>query len=250
MLAEERQSRILAIINRQKSVQLSEICSSLEISESTARRDLKELADKNLIVKVHGGAMSKEDDFFNLEANMEEKHKMNQDEKLKVAKYAASLIEDGDCIYLDAGTTTELMIDYIVAKDVTIITNAMGHALRLAKKGYNVMLTGGRVKAFTEALVGTECIKSIYRYNFSKCFMGVNGISLSKGLSTPDSLEAAAKEAAVNNSEKPYLLADHSKFGVVTAVKFAEAKDVTIITDELLDEKYRQLPGLIVVGEV
>lgn len=249
MLAEERQSRILEIVNRQKSVKLSEICSSLGISESTARRDLKELADRDLIIKVHGGAMSKEDDFFNFEANVEEKSKLNMDEKKEIARYAASLIEDGDCIYLDAGTTTAFMIDYITAKDVEIITNAMSHALRLAKKGYSVTLTGGQVKEFTEALIGTECIKSIYRYNFSKCFMGVNGISLSRGISTPDSREAAVKEAAVHNADKAYLLADHSKFGLVSAVNFADIKDVTIITKELADEKYRQLPGLIVVSE-
>lgn len=116
MLAEERMSIILETVNEQKAVKLSQLCEMLDASISTVRRDINALADMGKLVKVHGGAMALDDNFSFIEHNVEEKLAFFTEEKIAIAKYAASLIEYGDFVYIDAGTTTEKMIDFIPQK--------------------------------------------------------------------------------------------------------------------------------------
>ena len=187
MLTEERHSIIIDTVNRKKNVELNELCELLDTSESTVRRDLSILHDKGVLVKVRGGA---------------------------------SIIEDGDFVFIDAGTTTEKMIDFIPARQVTFVTNAFVHAKRLAQRGFKVFLPAGEIKLSTEAIIGASCVLSLDQYNFTKCFMGVNGISVTGGFSTPDPNEASVKAAVINNSHTAYILADHSKFDKTSSVKF------------------------------
>ncbi len=238
LLTEERHSIILDTLGRQRSVNLAELCSLLDASESTVRRDLAILAENGMLIKVRGGAMALGENFTSFEHNVEEKANMFVEEKTAIAKYAASLIEDGDFIYLDAGTTTEKMIDYIPSKSVTFVTNAFINAKRLAQRGHRVLILPGEVKPTTEAIVGAEAVIALTRYNFTKCFMGVNGISVRGGFSTPDMSEATVKSTAIARSKEVYILGDHSKFGKITASKFAELKKGQIITDKVTDKKY------------
>ena len=193
MLAEERHALILDLVNQQGNVKLTELCSRLHASQSTIRRDLLELSEQGLLTKVHGGAISRNERFFPVEHNMEEKANLYIAEKTAIARYAASLLEEGDFVYLDAGTTTEKVIDFIPLKKITFVTNGFLHAKRLAQRGFQVYIPAGAVKAATEAIVGAECVLSLQSYNFTKCLMGVNGISLTAGLSTPDKGEASVK---------------------------------------------------------
>lgn len=239
MLAEERHAVILELVHRQGNVKLTELCSRLHASQSTIRRDLIELSEQGLLTKVHGGAISKDERFFPVEHNMEEKANLYTAEKTAIADYAASLLEDGDFVYLDAGTTTEKVIDFIPLKQITFVTNGFLHARRLAKRGFQVYIPAGSFKATTETIVGAECVLSLQNYNFTKCFMGVNGISLTAGLSTPDKGEASVKKAAIHQSKEVCFLADHSKFSQISAITFAYLNGVQIITDRLPDQKYR-----------
>lgn len=239
MLAEERHAVILELVHRQGNVKLTELCSRLHASQSTIRRDLIELSEQGLLTKVHGGAISKDERFFPVEHNMEEKANLYTAEKTAIADYAASLLEDGDFVYLDAGTTTEKVIDFIPLKQITFVTNGFLHARRLAKRGFQVYIPAGSFKATTETIVGAECVLSLQNYNFTKCFMGVNGISLTAGLSTPDKGEASVKKAAIHQSKEVCFLADHSKFSQISAITFAYLNGVQIITDWLPDQKYR-----------
>lgn len=238
MLTEERHSIILDTLGRQRSVNLAELCTLLGASESTVRRDLAVLAENEMLVKVRGGAMALGENFTSFEHNVEEKANMFVEEKTAIAKYAASLIMDGDFIFIDAGTTTEKMIDFISSKSVTFVTNAFIHAKRLAQRGFKVLILSGEIKASTEAIVGAEAVIALMRYNFTKCFMGVNGISVKGGFSTPDLSEATVKSTAIARSREVYVLGDHSKFGKITASKFAELKKGQIITDKAADKKY------------
>ena len=104
--------------------------------------------------------------------------------------------------------------------------------------GFKVFILGGELKPSTEAVVGTECILALQKYNFTKSFLGVNGISITRGLSTPDQNEASVKAAAMKNSKTVYVLADHSKFDQITSISFGTLDDITIITDRLDDKKY------------
>lgn len=240
MLTEERHSIIVDTVNKHRNVELSELCRLLGASESTVRRDLALLDEKGAIVKVRGGAIaaSADDSFFALEPDVEEKSNLFAAEKEAIARYAASLIEDGDFVFIDAGTTPAKMIDFIPSKSVTFVTNAFINAKKLAQRGFKVIIIAGEIKAATEAVVGSEAVSTLMNYNFTKCFMGVNGISLKNGFSTPDKNEADVKRTAISQSREVFILGDHSKFGKITAVTFAVLNHGKIITDKVPDKKY------------
>lgn len=166
---------------------------------------------------------------------------------MEIAKYAASLIEPNDFVYLDAGTTTELMIDYLTEKDITFVTNAVSHARKLSMAGYTTYILGGEFKATTEAIVGDEAIESLQKYNFTKGFWGTNGVHQKLGFSTPDVKEAKVKEVAMEHCAKRYVLCDSSKFSQISCVKFGEFAKTCIITTQILDESYRQCDNIIEV---
>lgn len=194
MLTEERHSMIIKAVNERASVTIAELSEILNVSASTVKRDLIILANEGKIIKVRGGAMSKNDSFSSVEKNVEEKSAICTEEKNSIAGYAAKLIEKGDFVFLDAGTTTEKMIDHLTVRDVTFVTNGFIHAKKLAVKGYKVFITGGEIKASTEAIVGAECVLTLKNYNFTKCFMGTNGISLT----------AAAHNACIHRTVSDY----------------------------------------------
>lgn len=239
MLTEERYTIILERVTQNKSVTLPELCELLGASESTVRRDLAALDEKGLIKKVHGGAVLPGESPLNLaERDVEEKSKMFNEEKKAIAKYAASLVEDGDFIFLDAGTTTEKVIDFLPQKNVSFVTNGFVHARKLARRGFKTFIPAGEIKQTTEAIVGAECVNSLKCYNFTKCFMGANGISLKAGISTPDRNEASVKITVMEKSRVTYVLADSSKFDKIASVTFLPLEGANIITDKLHDKKY------------
>ncbi len=249
MLTEERHSLIIKAVNERASVTIAELAEILDVSASTVKRDLIILANEGKIIKVRGGAMSKNESFSSVEKNVEEKASICTEEKMTIARYAAKLIEKGDFIFLDAGTTTEKMIDHLEVKDVTFVTNGFIHAKKLAAKGYKVFITGGEIKASTEAIVGAECVLTLKNYNFTKCFMGTNGISLTAGFTTPDVNEAKVKSAAIESSREVYVLADHSKFDEVSSATFAGLGKAVIITDKIPNRKYKDAADITEVGQ-
>lgn len=238
MLSEERYSIIAELVNSRGSMKLGELCEALNASESTIRRDLNVLSGRGILTKVHGGAISNNDSFFGYENDVEKKSILYIEEKEMIARYAASLIEDGDLVFIDAGTTAEKMIAELPKKNVTFVTNGFINAKKLSQRGFKVLIPGGEIKLSTEAIVGAECVLSLQQYNFNKCFVGVNGISMSGGLSTHDINEAIVKSTAIKNSKEVYILADSSKFGKITGVRFAPLCCGEIITDKLIDKKY------------
>ena len=141
------------------------------------------------------------------------------------------------------------MIEYLSQKDATFVTNAFNHAYLLARRGFKVYLTGGEVKASTEALVGISCVETINHYNFTKCFLGTNGITPETGFTTHDIDEASVKRAVAQKSYVTYILSDNSKFGKSAAITFADIKKACIITDRLQDNRYRDLTIIKEVGE-
>ena len=240
MLTEERHSIITETVKNRKSVSIGELCRILGVSSSTVKRDLNILAEAGMITKVRGGAIALDESFSAIEKNVEEKSGICTEEKTAIAAYAVTLIDNGDFVFLDAGTTTEKMIDFLPQKNVTFVTNGFIHAKKLAQRGFRVFITGGEIKASTEAIVGAECVLTLKNYNFTKCFMGVNGVSLSAGYTTPDVNEAKVKAAAIESSRKAYVLADHSKFDEISAATFAQLSRAGMITDRLKNRKYAE----------
>lgn len=249
MLSEERKAIILKKINEEKSVTVKELKETLDFSESTIRRTITELDREGLIVRVYGGAMSLELDDATEEMSVSDKEILNVGEKRKIGKYAASLIAPGDCVFLDAGTTTKCMIEYISEKDATYVTNGVIHAKELVKKGLKVILIGGELKEKTDALVGADAILQVQKYHFSKGFFGTNGINAKIGYSTPDTREASIKKVAVSNtmSGHRYILSDHDKFGRSCAVTFSGFEGTVVITDKSPEKMYYDIMNIKVV---
>ena len=230
MLTEERYSKILECLNEYKTVTVTQLAEALNASESTIRRDLNSLATMKKIIKVHGGATVLNDSFNFSEHPVEAKEKMFSEEKAAIAKYAASTIRKNDFVF----------IDFITESSAIFVTNGFSHAKKLARKNFKVYIIGGQIKSSTEAVIGTECVEALKKFNFTKCYMGTNGISLAAGFTTPDTDEAAVKKTAILHSYVAYILADHSKFNQVSSVTFAPADSACIITDYLPDKKYKE----------
>ena len=202
MLSEERYKLILDKLDKESVVYLNDLVKYLDTSESTIRRDLNALHKAGLLKKVHGGATSLKDIKINTsDDKVEYRQNLNMDEKIKISEYAASLIEDNDLIYMDAGTTTELIIDFIKNTKAVFVTNGIVHAKKLIQKGCTTYILGGELKLITEAIVGVEAINSLRKYNFTKGFFGVNGVSIKNGFTTPDIREAMVKEEAINRTK-------------------------------------------------
>ncbi|ADO82527.1 DeoR/GlpR family DNA-binding transcription regulator [Ilyobacter polytropus] len=237
MLSQERYDIILNLLKNKEIVKMKEIVDTLNISESTIRRDLSYLEKNGLLKRVHGGATLPENSY---EADFDTKNIQNKFEKDKIGESASKIVLDGECIFIDAGTTTERIIKYLHGKNVTVVTNGVTHIPELMKYNIRAYLTGGKIKNNTGALVGVETVESLRKYNFNKCFIGVNGITLKTGYTTPDIEEAEIKREVIKQSQKSYILADFNKFGKTSFVSFAQLKECTIITDKLPPEEYRK----------
>lgn len=236
MLSEERHMMILKILEEKKSVTVSELTKLLPISESTARRDITVLDKAGRLVKVFGGAVLADVVYSSAEPTVAQKSEIGREEKRKIAKYAASLIKPRDFVYLDAGTTTGYMLDFIGETNAVFVTNAVVHAQKLAAKGRNVILVGGTLKSSTEAVVGESAVLALKEYHFTLGFFGTNGVSRSAAFTTPDAGEALVKRTALKQCKEAYILCDHSKFHTISSVTFAPLAAGTILTDREMDE--------------
>ena len=248
MLTEERHKKILEIIDKKGSVNAQELMVALDASESTIRRDITTLANEKKLIKVHGGAIKIERESFSTKDDeVLLRKERNMKEKIAIAKLAASLIEDDDFVYLDAGTSTGVMIDFLTARNPVFVTNAIEHARDLTRKGYKVYLIGGEYKSATEAIVGEEAALSLQKYHFTKGFFGANGISIDEGLTTPEIKEAMIKKTAIAATKQSYFLLDHTKFGEISAITFADITEGTIVTDKVPNEEYREKAKILEV---
>jgi DeoR family fructose operon transcriptional repressor len=168
------------------------------------------------------------------------------EEKRRIAKYAASLIREDDFIYLDAGTTTEMMLDHITAREATFVTHAVNHALRLSAMGIRVYLLGGEMKSVTEIVLGEDTLRALSKFHFTKGFFGTNGISLTGGFTTPDPREAAVKAAALAVCRQSYILADESKFNAESNVRFADYGQAKIIANRVPKGDWKKQKNILI----
>lgn len=170
MLTEERYTTILRILDEKKAVTVLELTNVLGASESTIRRDLTALHKRGRLYKVYGGATSIDNNYSTAENDMQTKKELYPEEKIAISRKAASLIKHNDFVYIDAGSTTLRMIDFISEKNAVFVTNGFPHAAKLAANGFTVYIIGGALKSTTEAIVGTEALNNLKIYNFTKGF--------------------------------------------------------------------------------
>ncbi len=240
MLTTDRRTQILEILRQSGSVTVTKLARQFNTSESTIRRDLIALSQLGKINKVHGGATSLGQEYLHSEEDMREKSLLNIEEKTAVAKYAASQINDDDFVFIDAGTTTFLMTKFLKNSKATFVTNGIAHAKELTANGCKVFVIGGELKSSTEAIIGLVAASNLQKYNFSKAFIGTNGVSEKQGFTTPDTEEAMLKAVAIERSFVTYILCDNTKFGKVSAVSFAQPAAACIICDKCGDDTLKE----------
>ena len=228
MISEKRQTLILQELAQKDFLTLQELIDRTGCSASTIRRDLSKLQKIGKLQRVHGGATLNQNRV--VEPGLSEKLTKNLREKQEIAKQAAQEIQDKECIFLDAGSSTFEMIQYIDAKDIIVVTNGMTHVEELLKHGIKMLMIGGQVKATTMATVGANALETLRRYCFDRAFIGMNGIDLKYGLTTPDEQEALIKETAMKLSNEKYILVDQSKFNQVYFARVPLLDSTILIT--------------------
>ena len=245
MLAEERHRRILGLLNAQKTVMVSELCMLLNTSESTIRRDLACLAQRGLLTKVHGGAASNPNTYITRGVVQATRQTIHEPEKQAIGRYAASLVESDDFVYLDGGSTVEKMIDYLNDANARFVTCSIRAAQRLTQMGKDILLLGGHYNEIADSLMGVETQHTLLRYHFTKGFFGVTGITRHAGHTAVIPEDAMIKQQALNRCRNAYILADPGKFGVVCAVTFAEFDSAQIITTKLTDARFQSCENIV-----
>lgn len=238
ILSVERQIKILREVQARGIVRIAQLQKALDVSESTIRRDLEELEKQGRIKRVHGGAVLPErmgDEPSNID-----KSKLFAKEKEAIGRLAATLVDKGSSLLIDAGTTTAALARHLQAESLRIITNGMNIAEILRNKRYNVIVTGGMLKANTEALVGELTLETLKQFHVDLCFLGMNGLSQEKGLTTPDPQEAFVKQAMIRSARQVVLLLDSSKLGKVTMTHVADVNEIDLlITDDGIGDEER-----------
>ncbi|TDM12213.1 DeoR/GlpR family DNA-binding transcription regulator [Macrococcus lamae] len=230
MLTIERHDTILSLLSTHEAVSLQLLMDETNSSESTIRRDLSTLEKEGKLIRVHGGAKRTVEKHRDIALSV--KTTKFVAEKNDIAKQAAALVQDNDCIYLDAGSTTLAMIPHLNQQHLTVVTNGLTHVPPLVEQGIEVYMVGGYVKSSTYAHVGVQARTMLDSFSFDKAFMGANGVDLIHGLTTPDIEEAAIKTAAVRKSKHSYFLIDDSKFDETTFAKICDLEDVQLITNK------------------
>ena len=212
MLAAERRNTILERIQEEKKVIVSELSREYEVSEETIRRDLDKLEDEGHIVKSYGGAVLNEASVMELPHNV--RRSVNTVAKQRIAELVNREIDENDHIFLDASTTSVFISRAIKQKEhLTVITNSIENLLELSMvTGWDIISTGGQLKAGTMSLFGWKTAETLSAYHADKIFISCKGLSMDGGITDGNDETAGIKQAMIAAAERVYLAADSSKF--------------------------------------
>ncbi|WP_031510333.1 DeoR/GlpR family DNA-binding transcription regulator [Streptomyces megasporus] len=262
LLAEQRRALILEEVRRRGGVRVNELTRRLNVSDMTVRRDLDALARQGVLEKVHGGAVPVSGASTH-EPGFEAKSALESGAKEDIARAAAPLVAPGSAIALSGGTTTYALAQRLLdVPELTVVTNSLRvadvfHAAQRVDGGRpgaaTVVLTGG-VRTPSDSLVGPVADAAIASLHFDTLFLGVHGISVDAGLSTPNLAEAETNRRLVRSARRVVVVADHTKWGTVGLSTFASLEEVDIlVTDDGMPETVRAeireyLPELVVAG--
>ena len=240
LFAEQRQEEILKIIESEEKVTVAKLSEIFAVSGSTIRSDLRELEQNKKLKRTHGGAIALTKTAYELD--IAHKKNLMTTEKRKIAELACSMIEDGDTILLDTGTTCyQLALLLGEKKDLTVITNDFDiEAVLEHFPLVNLHFVGGEVRRGHHCTTGPDSVAMLENFHADKVFLGVNSVSIQDGLRTPDIYMAELKRKMIKIGTKVILLCDHTKFGQNSFVKICNLVEVdTIITDASIDPAYR-----------
>ena len=241
LFAEERQNRILALLNENGKVLIPELCTHFSVSSVTVRNDLNELERQGRLRRTHGGAIPVSKTALEPDFRQKQVHRPQQKEAL--AAYAATLVEDGDTLVLDTGTTMLALAQKLTGKHrLTVVTNDLKIAALLDDQSdHTVILTGGTLRRGFYCTTGPAVIDQLRRHRADTCFLSTNGFSLRAGFTTPDEMHAEMKREMARISAQTVMLCDSEKFGRdLFSVIMPLSEADRILTDNGLDRSDRE----------
>lgn len=236
MLAEERERYILEKLNIKGVINVSVISSLLKVSESTIRRDLERLEEAGQLIRIHGGAKINENSMDELEIvndaqlTMNAKIVLNYDIKRKICERASEVVKENQCVFIDGGTSLFPLIDYLVDKDIIIVTQNDLAIRRVGNARATIINIGGKYLPQFSMSVGTTAINEIKKFHFDHCFLGCNCVDFETMYSytlEQDTLEV--KLAAYESSRHKHLLIDKSKLNNKGFCKLANLRSFDTI---------------------
>jgi DeoR family transcriptional regulator, aga operon transcriptional repressor len=243
MLIEERRQHILSLIEKKGRVLVDELSNDLELSKITIRKDLDYLESKDLLVRTHGGALPAQSGALS-DPTIQEKEELHHEEKVKIAKAAAAMVSDGQCIILDSGsTTTEIARALHSHRHLTVITNALNIAADLARSDFEIIMIGGTLRKNSLSVVGPLAEDVLKEMHADIVFLGVDGFDTKIGLTTPNVLEARVNRAMVEAAEKVVAVCDSSKFNrrSLSLIVGASAIDHVVTDSNLPSEQVKAI---------
>lgn len=232
-MREDRISRMEEYIREKKSVSLDALCSVFGISKNTVRRDINEIVARTNIKKTYGGVSLQ---YNKIPPPFAERFTMDQDIKSRIGQRAASFVNSGDIIYVDSGTTTCHIIDYLQDKsDITVLTHSLDVINRaIPHHNIEIISLSGTLNRKTLSFTGQSTIDVLENCNISKAFMAANGITIANGATQSTSIEFAIKKTVVSRSDMIYLMVESRKFGAVSLLTYCKIEDIdAIITEKL-----------------
>lgn len=235
MFIKERQERIEQIIVSQGSATVQELSELFDVSEVTIRKDLDELSKKDLITRMHGGAVAKYQS--TLSVGMSDLASSHPDEKRQIARCALSYIKEGDSLLLDASSTVmelALLINESDIRGLVVITPSIWIAQALTRDTVQVIVVGGDYNRRLSSSRGPLTVNQISSLSADKCFIGVNGIDDKFGYSTGEFEDAAIKKTMTEASKQSFVLADHSKMHKRYLAYIKKLNDEIVITDSYM----------------
>lgn len=241
MYAPERHQRILQTARSRGRVEVAELARDLAVTPETVRRDLTALERRGVVRRVHGGAIPVER--LGFEPAVADRETVSAAQKDRIAKAALDELPDGGSVILDAGTTTARLAQLLPEdREFTVVTHSIPVASTLmTRSNITLHLLGGVVRPRTFAAVGEWARQQVSEFFADVAFMGTNGVSVERGLTTPDVAEASIKRALVDAARRTVVLADHTKFGREDFARVAPLSAIdTIITDSGLDVEFAE----------
>ena len=228
--SDSRQRRIVEFARTRGRVEVLALAEELNVASETIRRDLKVLAGRRMLKRVHGGAIPLETAAF--ESTVEYRSQVDLAQKHRIAAAAADLLHGAETVYLDEGFTPRLIAERLADQKLTVVTSSLLAAEALAhSETVTVMLLGGRMRGRTLATVDNWAVERLRSLVIDVAYLGTNGITPEHGLTTPDPAVAAVKQTAVSVATRRILVAADSKFGETSFCRFAEVSDFeTIVT--------------------
>jgi DeoR family transcriptional regulator of aga operon len=213
VLNEERRRSIVEHLQRDGRVLVADLAKLFETSQVTIRKDLEILHSHGLVHRTHGGALPSREGALE-DPTLREKEKLHRKEKLHIAEAAARLVQEGQVVILDSGTTTTAIARALRKfQNLTIVTNAVNIPAELSGSAVEVILTGGTLRKNSFSLVGPIAEETLRRLNADILFLGVDGFDVQYGLSTPNLLEAKVNRVMVEIAKRSVAVCDSSKFG-------------------------------------